>query len=102
MPRATKPGGPEFKGLVRLTVAEDALDISYSATVTVAAQSEPPYCLDQVPFDEIPADVMPYLNPSRSCESDRLGDFAYRLFGDAPPETVRSAPTHCTGVSDAT
>jgi transglutaminase-like putative cysteine protease len=38
-----------------------------------------------VPFDEVPADVLPYLNPSRYCESDKLGDFAWRHFGDHSP-----------------
>lgn len=80
---ATVPSGSGTHQLLRLTVDEGELDVSYSASVTVAAQTGRPDNLDEVPFDEVPADVLPYLNPSRYCESDRLGNFAYRLFGDA-------------------
>ncbi len=81
---STVPYGSGTHQLLRLTVGEGELDISYSATVTVAAQTGQPEDLDQVAFDEVPADVLPYLNPSRYCESDRLGNFSYRLFGDTP------------------
>lgn len=82
-PTARDADRPEPHDLVRLTVAEGALDLSYSATVTVAAESERPHRLEEVSFDEVPDDVLPYLNPSRYCESDRLGGFAHRHFGDA-------------------
>ena len=43
-------------------------------------------CLD-APFEEIPNlpdSVIPFLLPSRYCESDRLGEFAESIIGDAP------------------
>lgn len=70
--------------LLRLSVDPCELDISYTASVTVTPQTGRPSRLDQVPFDEVPANVLPYLNPSRYCESDKLGNFSHRLFGDTP------------------
>ncbi len=81
---STVPYGSGTHQLLRMTVDEGELDISYSASVTVAAQTARPEQLDEVPFDDVPADILPYLNPSRYCESDRLGKFSFRLFGDIP------------------
>ena len=36
---------------------------------------------DSVPVAELPADAMPFLMPSRYCESDLLSDFAWTTFG---------------------
>jgi len=34
-------------------------------------------------FRELPAEVLPFLNPSRYCESDRLANFAFSEFGNS-------------------
>lgn len=81
---AMVPYGSGTHQLLRLTVDPGQLDIFYKASVTVAAQTGRPDRLNEVPFDKVPADVLPYLNPSRYCESDRLGNFSFRLFGDTP------------------
>ncbi|MEP1122424.1 MAG: transglutaminase family protein [Ilumatobacter sp.] len=78
------PYGSGTHQLLRLTVDPGELDLSYTASVTVSAQTDRPDGLDEVPFDEVPAEVLPYLNPSRYCESDRVGNFSFRLFGDTP------------------
>lgn len=78
------PYGAGTHQLLRLTVDVGELNVSYSATVIVDAVTGRPNDLEEVPFDEVPADVLPYLNPSRYCESDRLGNFAFRLFGEIP------------------
>ncbi|MEZ5297615.1 MAG: transglutaminase family protein [Ilumatobacteraceae bacterium] len=78
--------------LLRLTADPGELDISYTASVAVDARSAEPDELDEATFDDVPANVLPYLNPSRYCESDRLGGFAFRLFGETPAgfERVRA------------
>jgi transglutaminase-like putative cysteine protease len=38
----------------------------------------------QHPVQDLPADVLPYLLPSRYCEVDRLSDIAWSLFGETP------------------
>lgn len=71
--------------LVRFTVPAGPLTVRYRATVTLDPASHDPDGLAEVPFDEVPADVLPYLNPSRYCESDQLGEMAGRLFGATAP-----------------
>jgi transglutaminase-like putative cysteine protease len=45
-----------------------------------------PVCPDatQVPVENLPVEVLPFLLPSRYCEVDRLGDVAWELFGASP------------------
>ena len=76
------PYGSGTHQLLRLTVDPCELDLSYTASVTVTPQSDRPSGSTRSPFDEVPADVLPYLNPSRYCESDKLGNFSLRVFGD--------------------
>ena len=56
---------------------------------------------EQVPNPELPAETLLYLLGSRYCETDRLSDVAWSLFGSAPlgwPACRRSATT-CTIIS---
>ena len=39
---------------------------------------------EQHPVQDLPSECLPYLLPSRYCESDRLSDAAWDLFGDGP------------------
>src|SRR5947208_14404606 len=39
----------------------------------------------QLPIDQLPDDVLLYLMPSRYCETDKLTDIAWSLFGNSPP-----------------
>ncbi|CAN5796518.1 transglutaminase family protein [soil metagenome] len=43
----------------------------------------------QLPVAALPVDALPYLLPSRYCETDRLGDLAWRLFGGVTPGWAR-------------
>lgn len=85
VPWLLSPYGEGTHQLVRLTADPGRLDVSYTATIEVHGQTARPADLDEVPFDQVPADVLPYLNASRYCESDKLGDFAWRHFGDHEP-----------------
>ena len=79
------PYGQGTHQLVRLSAEPCELEVSYDAEVTVNGHTAKPGDLDEIPFADIPADVLPYLNPSRYCESDKLGAFAQREFSDAAP-----------------
>lgn len=68
--------------LLRFDAPRGELRVTYAASVTLVGRDADPSTLNEVPFGQIPAEVMPYLNPSRYCESDRLDRFALRLFGD--------------------
>ena len=70
--------------LVRLAADAGVLRIAYRAQVLVNAVTHDPSSLPELAFGDIPAEVLPYLNPSRYCESDKLGDFAWRHFGHVP------------------
>jgi transglutaminase-like putative cysteine protease len=83
VPWTAVPYGEGTHQLVRFTVDPCELDVTYEASVSVNGHGDLPADLDEVPFDEIPADILPFLNPSRYCESDKLGGFAWRQFGDA-------------------
>jgi transglutaminase-like putative cysteine protease len=39
----------------------------------------------QLPIDQLPDEVLLYLMPSRYCETDKLTDIAWSLFGNTPP-----------------
>jgi transglutaminase-like putative cysteine protease len=70
--------------LVRFLAQPGSVEIAYEAVVEKAPR------LDHRPFlgpslvRDLPAAVLPYLFPSRYCQSDRLVDFASREFGRLP------------------
>jgi len=43
----------------------------------------------QVPIDQLPDELLLYLMPSRYCETDKLTDIAWSLFGNTPPGWAR-------------
>lgn len=58
-----------------------ALTISYSATVECAGEVVPAGTIDSVPVADMDRRAIPYLFPSRYCQSDRLSRLAWDLFG---------------------
>ena len=45
---------------------------------------------EQVPIDQLPDDLLLYLMASRYCETDKLTDIAWSLFGTTPPGWPRA------------
>ena len=43
----------------------------------------------QMPIDQLPDEMLLYLMPSRYCETDKLTDIAWSLFGTTPPGWAR-------------
>lgn len=68
---------------IRLNASPGNLTIQYSATVTLSPEVDEAQALNEVEHKELPTEVLPFLNPSRYCESDRLGRFAWKQFGQA-------------------
>jgi len=66
---------------MRLKAEPGPLAVHYDATVDIAHHSESPGRLEEVPISRLPPDVLPYMYPSRYCQSDRLHKFATREFG---------------------
>jgi len=71
-------GGTRY---MRLKAELGELTVRYDATVDIAHFSESPGRLAEVPISELPPEVLPYIYPSRYCQSDRLHAFAGREFG---------------------
>ncbi|WP_316151084.1 transglutaminase family protein [Cupriavidus sp. BIC8F] len=67
--------------LLRLRAPRGRLGIRYEAIIDIDHYLEDGDRLSEVPVAELPFDVLPYLAPSRYCESDRLMEFASREFG---------------------
>lgn len=74
---------------IRLSAQPCDLKIVYSAKVSLFPEVAPPKTLDEVDHTELPAEVLPFLNPSRYCESDQLGHFAWHEFSGVPSGHAR-------------
>lgn len=57
------------------------LTIDYTATVECEAEIVPTSALDHTPIANVDRRAIPYLFPSRYCQSDRLSRLAWDLFG---------------------
>ncbi len=66
---------------LRLKSAAGPLSVRYDATVDLDHYQADPAQLAEVPVAELPGEVLPYLYPSRYCQSDRLLRFANLEFG---------------------
>ena len=74
----------------RLTVPPGGLTLSCDFTVYDTGEPDA-YTPDAVqhPVEELPDDVLIFLLGSRYCETDRLGDVAWALFGQTEPGWAR-------------
>jgi transglutaminase-like putative cysteine protease len=61
--------------------AQGPCRVAYRATVDVARPALAIEALPITPLRELPAEIVPYLWPSRYCESDRFEAFAQKTFG---------------------
>ena len=66
---------------MRVQADPGVLTLHYAAMVDITHRFESPARLDEVPISQLPAEVLPYIYPSRYCQSDRLHKFAAREFG---------------------
>lgn len=66
---------------IRLKARPGLLSIRYTATVDINHHVESTANIREVPVSLLPPSVLPYVYPSRYCQSDRLRRFAAREFG---------------------
>jgi transglutaminase-like putative cysteine protease len=69
----------------RVNAAPGALGVRYEAVVDIDHHSESPALLEEMPIAHIPPQALPFIYPSRYCQSDRLHRFAGREFGHLRP-----------------
>lgn len=70
--------------LLRLRANPGPLQISYQAEVDIRHHVGQPAKIRELPIAELPSEVLPYLYPSRYCESDKLQMLANQTFGQLP------------------
>ena len=66
---------------LRLRANAGPLRLCCETVVDLAHHRAAPSTLAEVPIQELHAQILPYLYPSRYCESDRLHRFAFAQFG---------------------
>lgn len=66
---------------LRVNADPGPFTVHYDATVDIDHYQVSPELLDEVPIVRLPPEVIPYIYPSRYCQSDRLCKFATREFG---------------------
>ncbi len=66
---------------LRLKAMQGPLTVRYEATVDLDHYQADPAQLGEVAVADLPGSVLPYLYPSRYCQSDRLLRFAVNEFG---------------------
>ena len=79
---------------MRLKAEPGQLIVHYEATVDITHHTENPGRLAEVPIASLPPEVLPYIYPSRYCQSDRLHKLATREFGHLPPGYWRVQAIH--------
>lgn len=77
---------PDGSRYLRVNVsAPGPFEINYRAEVELHPHYAATGGIAEIPPAELPLEVMPFLYPSRYCESDRLGRLALLQFGDLLP-----------------
>jgi len=66
------------------TGQEKSIQVTYQATVDSESELLPAKEIDSMPVSDYGRAAIPYLFPSRYCQSDRLGRLAWDLFGAIP------------------
>jgi transglutaminase-like putative cysteine protease len=93
---------PLFRNrLLRLRAAPGPLKISYQAEVDIRHHVAEPASIGEMPIAELPTEVLPFLYPSRYCESDKLQMLASQTFGLLPRGYERAAAI-CKWVNERT
>ena len=77
----TLDAGAEARRVLRLRAVAGPLDVLYAATVDVFQRWDDPLSIAETWVSALPGEVLPYLYPSRYCESDALNALAMAEFG---------------------
>ena len=85
--------------LARFVVPKGKLKVEYTATVALDPLMLDPAGVQELAAGSIPLDVLPYLNASRYCQSDRLARFAAKQF-DMTPSGHQRATAICNWIRD--
>lgn len=84
-----QPVGDQGQRCLRVHAAPGPLLVTYQATVEITHHRADPDSLMECPVRELPVQVLPFIYPSRYCQSDLVANFAYQEFGHLPPGYAR-------------
>jgi transglutaminase-like putative cysteine protease len=70
---------------MRISAPPGPFRVRYEATVDIAHHFESPARIEETPIARLPPEALPFIYPSRYCQSDRLRRFATREFGHLRP-----------------
>lgn len=70
---------------MRLQATPGPLKVRYDATIDISHTAETPENLTEIPISKLPFEVLPYIYPSRYCQSDRLSKLATWEFSHFGP-----------------
>lgn len=79
-----RPAPAASHRLLRLRAQPGSLHIDYRAEVLIDHCIAAPENIAESAVADLPAEVLPYLYPSRYCESDKLQALAVQSFGHLP------------------
>ncbi|MGH6648420.1 transglutaminase-like domain-containing protein [Aquabacterium sp.] len=79
---------------MRLKAGQGPLMVRYEATVDIAQVYSLPSSLGEAPIAQLPMAVLPYIYPSRYCQSDQMTALATREFGHLRQGYVRAQAIH--------
>lgn len=79
----------EKNRMLRVQAQPSYFTLVYRATVRLNPEFQQPPAVEESADYELPRQVLPYLNASRYCESDRLEGFALKEFGQLEPGFTR-------------
>lgn len=68
----------------RILAPPGTLRIRYSGEADLQPARSDPAGISEIPIADLPLELFSYLQPSRFCESDRLGNFARKTFAGLP------------------
>ena len=68
----------------RILLPEGTVRISSTASVELGPHIQDPSTISEIPVAQLPLGVLPFLYPTRFCQSDELARFALRQFGAIP------------------
>lgn len=85
--------------MARFIVPPGHFQIEYQADIALDPLMVAPTEVTELPAGALPMDVLPFLNASRYCQSDRLARFANRQFGQQPAGHQR-ATAICNWIRD--
>jgi transglutaminase-like putative cysteine protease len=71
--------------LIRFQALAGDMTVRYDAEVDLEVRRQDPATVAEIPPAELPFEVLPHLNPSRYCQSDRLPRAAQADFGALEP-----------------